>query len=186
MRRLFRAIALALAFTATVATASSSLTVEIDKLMEALGWPGMVRISLQRGDLQKAAKAKLPEPDKADCIAGKYTEKRILSEIAAGYAEVYTDPTIVSETTMFMSAPGARKILAAVSARAPAVGPSAAYEQNKSSAWNSLTSEERDRFTEFAKSPAGKAYIEVRARQTQVHQRRLARLAAEVVEQCSK
>lgn len=179
-------LAVALSVATSFAVASTSLQAEINKLMGVMGWPDMARIALQRGDLQKAAKAKLAGPDKAACIDKQYTEQRVLAEISAGYAEVYTDPAIVAETSKFMSSPGAKKILAAVASRAPAAGAGTAYEENKSSAWNSLTSEERDRFTAFANSPAGKAYDEVRSRQIQAHQRRLARLANEIVAECSR
>jgi len=185
MRVLFAPLVLGLSIAVGSPAANAPLETEIAKLLDAMGWPEMIRVALQRGDLQKAAKAKLPGPEKAACIDSQYTEQRVLAQIAAGYAEVYTDPTIVAETTRFMASPGAKRILAAVAARAPAVGASAAYEEGKASAWNSLKPEERDRFIAFANSPAGKAYGEVRSKQTQAHQRRLALLSSEIVERCS-
>jgi hypothetical protein len=185
IRRTLIALALAAPLQAQLATAASSLQTEIDRLMLALGWPEMVQVSLQRGDMQRASKAKLPS-DRAACVDAKYTEQRVLQEIAAGYAEVYSDATLVADTVKFMSDPGAKRILSAVAARAPTVGAGAAHEQAKNSAWDSLTPEEQKRFKEFTASEAGKAYIAIRPKQLQVHQQRLANLATSVAQECGR
>ncbi len=164
------------------------LEVEISRLMDALGWPRMVSIALQRGDLQRVAKTKLREPSETAtaCVDERYTQKRVLARIAAGYQQVYSDPTVVAETTRYVAEPGFQQLLAKMAARAPAVGASAAHEESKSSAWQSLTPEEQRKFREFSETVAGKTYLAVRPAQLKAHQAQLAALAEEIVQECSQ
>jgi hypothetical protein len=176
----------ALIFPTQTVLAVGNLSAEIDRLVRIAGWPEMIHLSLQRGDLQRVAKAKLTSADRSSCVDSKYTEERVLAEIKDGYADVYSDPSIVANTADFMAKPGAKKIFAAVAARTPAVGTSAAHEQVKEGAWDSLTSEERQTYIEFASSEAGKAYLSVRPKQLRAHQERLARLAGAIAAECNQ
>lgn len=166
------------------AVAVGDLHAEIERLMLNLGWHQMVRVSLERGDVQKIAKAKLP-PEAWQCVDSKYTERRVLDEIAAGYAEVYSEPNIVSTTADFVAKPGAKRILAAVADRAPAVGASAAYQEVRGPALATLTPEERQELREFDQSDAGRTYVEVSAKQLRVHHDRLEGLATSIANECS-
>jgi hypothetical protein len=156
-------------------------------LVQAIDWPGMIRASLQRGDLQRAAKAKLQTAQGAACVDQKYTEQRVLDEIVAGYEQTYTDADVVSQIATFLVTPAAQKIVGAVTARTPAVGASAAATgSGRPAGWDSLTAEERSQWDAFGKSSAGKAYLAARQVQSRVHRERLANLANEVVKECSE
>lgn len=167
------------------ASASSRLHSEVVKMTEAMAWPEMIRIALARDDLQRKARAQVSSEKAAECVNQKYTVERVLAEIVAGYEQIYSDPDVVAQITRFIAEPGAKKIFAAVAARAPAVGVSAAYEEHKSSPVAKLTPEEIARFDVFAKSEAGKAYLAMRPAQQRVHQERLAALAGRVARECS-
>jgi hypothetical protein len=166
----------------------SPLQAEIARMIVVLGWPKMVDITLQRGDLQRVAASKLPTntPEALECVNQKYTQRRVLDEIAKGYEKVYSDPAIVAEISRFYSLPGGKRIQDQVAARAPAVGAQAAYEGSKDSHWTLLTPEEGRAFTEFANSPAGKAYIAGRPLQLKIHGEILQALAARVASECSQ
>ena len=153
--------------------------------MNALGWPKIIAISLERGDLQRSAKAQLPL-DRAICVDGKYNSQIVLSEIAAGYAQVYSDPELVAETAKFIAEPGAQRILDAIALQARTVGASTAHEQKIPSAFALLSEEDKKRFVKFKDSPAGIAYLTVRPMQLQVHKQRLAKLSARVVQDCNQ
>jgi hypothetical protein len=166
----------------------SALQAEIARMIVVLGWPRMVDITLQRGDLQRVAASKLQTktPEGLQCINQKYTQRRVLDEIAKGYERVYSDPAIVAEISRFYSHPGGKRIQEQVASRAPAVGAQAAYEGSKDSHWNLLTPEEKRAFTEFGSSPAGRAYVEGRPLQLKVHSEMLLALAARIAGECSQ
>jgi hypothetical protein len=187
-QRKFQRALVAFAFGSITATsfAKGELEVQIERLMQAANWPEMVRVSLQRGDIQRVAKAYLSTDEEKACVDASYTEQKVLARIAEGYAELYSDAALVAETANFINEPGARKIFSAVAARAPAVGASAAYEEQKAGAWSRLTAAEQKRFAEWVATPAGKYYLSVRPRQQRVHQEKLAQLGREILKSCRR
>jgi hypothetical protein len=157
-------------------------------MMDILGWPRMVNIALQRGDLQRVAISKLTvhSPEAIECVNKRYTPQVVLAEIAKGYERIYADPVIVAEISRFYGQPAGQRILSKVAARAPAVGASAAYQESKGPHWDMLTPEEKRAFGEFGASPAGQAYIQGRPTQQRVHGEALLALAGRVANECSR
>ncbi len=160
---------------------------QIRKMMDAINWPEMIELSLQRGDLQRAAKASAGVgPEQIRCIDEKYTGKRVLTRIAAGYLRVYSDPAIVEAITAHHKSSGSRRLLDRIASRTPARGAKGAYEAGKSTAHAALTKEEQREFGVFAISPAGKEYLAMRPTQLIIHQEELNALKKEIVDECSR
>lgn len=154
--------------------------------MNAAGWPHMIEIALSRGDLQRAAKARLGamSDEQAACIDKQYTQDRVLDRILIGYMQLYSDRKIVSGITRFYESPGGKRILDKVAERSRQIGAAAAHSESKSAASDVLTPEEKAAFAEFASSPSGKAYLELRPTQLRIHQAELAALADEIGRKC--
>ncbi|MFC7516033.1 hypothetical protein ACFQUU_13545 [Herbaspirillum sp. GCM10030257] len=174
-------------FAATTESVSSTLEVEVHRMMDALGWPRMVNISLQRGDIQRRGRARFgiqSSDPLGQCFDEKYTPERVLERVSAGYQQVYSDPKVVSEITRYALEPGFRKILDKIANRSPAVGAKAAYEEHKISPLDSLTEDEKLEFSEFANSIAGKAYLGTREAQLKVHQAEFTMLADQIMKEC--
>jgi hypothetical protein len=160
---------------------------QIRKMMDAINWPQMIALSLQRGDLQRAAKASVGAgPEQGRCIEEKYTSKRVLARIASGYLRVYSDPAIVAAITAHHETSGARRLLAKVASRTPSLGAKGAYEAGKSTAYDALTKEEQREFGQFGLSPAGKEYLAKRPTQLIIHQEELDALKKEIIAECGK
>lgn len=164
----------------------TTLQQEIRRMMTALGWPRMIEIALDRGDLQRAAKTRLGHLSDAQaaCVDRSYTPERVLEKISDGYAELYSDSEIVVGITRFSESKGGKRILDKVAERSKQVGAAAAHLESKATAYDSLTPEDRAIFAKFTASPSGKAYLEGRPAQLRIHKAKFIVLADEIGRQC--
>lgn len=167
-------------------TVASQLEQEVDRMMNAHGWPRMIRIALDRGDLQRAALGRLDRLASVspECLNQKYTQERVLGKIRLGQMQIYSDPEIVAGIARFHESQAGKRILDKVAERAKQVGAATAYLESKESASKLLTPEEAAVFAKFADSPAGKAYIKLRDPLLRALQVQLATLADEVGYEC--
>jgi hypothetical protein len=171
----------------TASESAKALQLEVNKMMETLGWPRMIEMALARGDMQRTAIAHIGGPlsQQAKCVEQGYVKARVLERIAVGYMKTYDDPKIVADITKFIGASGGQKILGKLVDRSKAVGVTNALEEKKSNAYQSLTPSEKQIFTEFSESPAGKVNISVRPAQLKIHKEELTKLADQIVKECS-
>jgi len=165
---------------------SPQLQSEIKRLMTALGWDRMIKISLERGDPQRMAKQKLGAKgvEISTCIDENYTAQRMLERIELGYTKVFSNPSIVGGIADYMENSSAQKQFDRIAKRSTEVGAAVAHSELKSKAPNAITPSELTNLEAFSKSPAGKAYVESQVSLKRVHLQELSQLADDVAKQC--